>query len=336
MTDSVYAECARAARTMVDAEFLAELKKPRPRVVYGATALIWLQLVVSWAIALWGPLWLLWLPVLINAGATQGMLLWVHEASHFSLFPDRRKNDIWTDVFLAGPIGMTAAAYRAKHMTHHAHLGSDKDEDSYPYLEPIKGTRALLKLLVRVASGSIGLWLAMSKYVTGVGSGSPAKSVAPRWLGPLVTLVFNLGLLGLCVYVGRWWVYFAVWVYPILAIAILLNVIRTIAEHQPEDFPRYEDGRETSMRPVARTTVPNPFEKWLMYQANFNYHVEHHLFPAIPQHNLRVLHERLVSRGFYQQFPSSLQRSGFRKFLELAQNRTHDDFTDPVHDAILS
>ena len=50
------------------------------------------------------------------------------------------------------------------------------------------------------------------------------------------------------------YLYFVLWAYPILAVAITLNIVRTIAEHEPEDYPRFENG-EVAMRPVARTTV---------------------------------------------------------------------------------
>jgi fatty acid desaturase len=144
-------------------------------------------------------------------------------------------------------------------------------------------------------------------------------------------VVFNVALLTLCILAGRWYFYFLLWLYPIVAVAVALNIIRTIAEHQPEDFAR---AAENDMQPVVRTTVPNWFEKWLMYQANFNYHVEHHLFPTIPHHNLGLVHCHLRDRGFYQEFPGCLQNSGLRKFVLLSQNRVRNDFSDTVTDAL--
>jgi fatty acid desaturase len=262
------------------------------------------------------------------------MLLWVHEASHFNLLPDRRRNDFWCDIFFAGPIGMSVAAYRTRHMSHHANLGTSQDADGYPYREPIKGLPALMWVLFKALSGGLGLWLATDKYSGKARKMAASTAVTSPWLAPLVTVVFNLLLLSAFVAAGRWYLYFLLWGYPIIAVAIALNIVRTIAEHQPDDYPRYRKGEEIAMQPVARTTLPNWFEKWLMYQANFNYHVEHHLFPAIPQHNLARLHRHLLARGFYAQFPGCLQRSGFAKFIELSRNRTHNDFTDPVQDGL--
>ena len=264
------------------------------------------------------------------------MLLWTHEASHFSLFRERRFNDIWCDLFLSGPIGISVASYRNKHMTHHAHLGSNQDQDSYPYRFDIKGSAALARVMALTLTGALGLWLIFEKYLKPLACKTVDAVNAPHWVAPMATIAFNGTLLGLCILSGHWYLYFLLWVYPIIAVAITLNVIRTVAEHQPEDFPKFRDGAETAMRPVARTTVPNWLEKWMLYQANFNYHIEHHLYPAVPQHNLAHLHRRLVDGGFYRRFPGLLQRSGIAKFLVLARNRNYNDFSDPVNDAVRS
>jgi fatty acid desaturase len=318
---------------LVENSVLAALKSRRPGVVVVAAAVIWLQLLLAWAVALLGPLWLAFLPFIVSCALAQAMLLWVHEASHFSLFDNRRVNDIWCDVFFAGPIGVTVAAYRVRHLSHHAELGTSKDQDGYPYFIPVRGRRALMKVMACSLSGLMGLWLLRTKYL-GLTPTPRAEQVSPRWIGPLMTAVFNSVLLIFCILAGRWYLYLALWIYPIVAVAVALNIVRSVAEHQPEDFPRFKDGLETAMRPITRTTAPNWFEKWLLYQANFNYHVEHHIFPAIPRHNLGKLHRHLAARGFYGQFPNSLQNSGFKKFWQLARNRTYDDFSDAIDDAM--
>jgi fatty acid desaturase len=332
--DARFNECMKVARAYVDSTTLESFKKPQPFTIVTATALIWLQVTVSWAVALLGPWWLVWFPFVVNCAVTQGMLLWVHEASHFHLYSSRRMNDLWCDVFFAAPVGMSAAAYRFRHMSHHAHLGSEQDADGYPYRQPIKGFRALVWVMVKALSGTMGLWLAIDKYGGTARKAAARSSVSPPWVAPLVTLGFNGILLALCIMADRWYLYIFLWGYPIVGVAIALNIIRTIAEHQPEDYPSYAGGEEITMMPVARTTVPNWFEKWLMYQANFNYHVEHHLFPAVPQHNLARLHKHLFDKGFYNHFPGNLQRSGFVKFIHLSKNRRNDDFSDSVEDAL--
>jgi len=187
--DAQFADCMKVARSAVDSAFVASLKTPRPRAIFMATAFIWLQLLLSWSLALFGPLWLAWIPFIVHCAVTQGMLLWVHEASHFHLRADRRENDIWCDVFFAGPIGMSAAAYRARHMSHHSHLGTPDDADGYPYRESIKGFRALARVLFKALSGGLGLWLVFDKYGPRARKPATGAPVSPPWIAPLVTVV---------------------------------------------------------------------------------------------------------------------------------------------------
>jgi fatty acid desaturase len=323
--DPKYAEIAKAAHALADKAFLAGLRDRRPAAVVIATTVLWLQIIAAWMVALVAPLWLVFIPFIIVCAVVQAMLLWVHEASHFSLFDSRRANDIWTDIFFAGPIGISAAAYRSRHSSHHAELGTLNDMDGYPYRMNVRGTRALFAVLLKSLSGFLGLWLVRDKYLSDKIDLAPFRA-SPSWIAPLTFLFFNIGLLAICYLSGRWYLYFVLWAYPVVAVAMTLNIIRTVAEHQPDDFP--------NLHPVARTTTPNPFEKWMLYQANFNYHVEHHVFPTIPRHNLKKLHLHLVEKGLYRQFPESIQLSGFGKFWKLSRNKTQNDFTDAVQDAV--
>ncbi|OAB60846.1 hypothetical protein AY599_21550 [Leptolyngbya valderiana BDU 20041] len=319
-----FAEVSRTARELTDAAYIRSLSTPRPGRVVLATAVLWAQLALAWAAALAGPLWLLPLCFLVLTAAVQGMLLWTHEASHSTLFAARRRNDLWCDLFFSGPIGMSAAAYRAKHNTHHAHFGTDKDEDQQSYFPPVRGARSFGGLLLRTLSGVAGVRLALGKYLSPGGNSAPVRPVIPRWVSLGWTLVFNLALLGICVAAGRWWAYPLLWLYPILTVGVLLNVVRTTAEHQPVGYPGGPEGA-VPMRAEVRTTLPNPLEKWLLYQANFNYHVEHHLFPRVPQHNLGDLHEHLKAGGFYARYPEMLQASGFARFWSLVRGRGAPD-----------
>ena len=53
---------------------------------------------------------------------------------------------------------------------------------------------------------------------------------------------------------------------------------------------------------AARTHAPSARLDWLVVRAllfphHVNYHVEHHLYPAVPHHRLKRLHHLLASRG---------------------------------------
>ena len=73
------------------------------------------------------------------------------------------------------------------------------------------------------------------------------------------------------------------WLAPI-AVAVVLSNIRALAEHMG-----------TSCKGDAivktRTVTSNRLVSFLML--NLNYHLEHHLFPAVPWYNLPRVHELL-------------------------------------------
>lgn len=311
------------ARALGDIGFIDSLKVKDGRRVVLMTALLWAQLVGAWAVALLAPLPFAAASLIVICACVQAMLNWVHEASHYSLFRSRRLNDLWTDLFFAAPIGLNVATYRRAHMTHHAYLSSPKDMDRTAFDIDIRGRR-LATVILRVLSGWDGMRLVLTKYAAGLLPGGSRGEARPAGGGTgrralIMTVSWNALLLGLCVASGRWYLYGVLWVFPIICVSVLLNVLRSIAEHQPPGYPGDQPVEGRHMIPLARTTRPNPIEKWLIYQANFNYHLEHHLFPLVPAHNLPRLHAHLRERGLYDRHPDCLQRSGIARVLALSR-----------------
>jgi fatty acid desaturase len=156
-----------------------------------------------------------------------------------------------------------------------------------------------------------GVMVVFQKYIPVFGGKIEArhglKRTAPT-IGFLAIMCLWNGLfLVACTMAGRWYFYIILWVYPLFTVAQFINIARTCAEHQPDGFPV----AELDKPPVVRTTLPSLVEKWLMYGINFNYHLEHHLWPQVPFFNLPKLHAHLVEKGYYKQRPDLLQRSGF-------------------------
>lgn len=82
----------------------------------------------------------------------------------------------------------------------------------------------------------------------------------------------------------------------------VFNRIRAMAEHN--GLP---DNHELN---GTRTVIPTLLDRLLIGPLNISYHLEHHLFPSVPWHNLRRLHLHLmanptcaanahVSRGYW-------------------------------------
>lgn len=57
------------------------------------------------------------------------LALFIHEASHYNIHPDRKKNDAIASVLLCLPFGLSLQAYRKIHWQHHLHLGTPDDTE---------------------------------------------------------------------------------------------------------------------------------------------------------------------------------------------------------------
>ncbi len=304
----------KEARELIPIELLEGFKELRPRWTLIVTALIWIQLLSAWGMALCGSTIFLIPAFIMICASISAMQLWVHESSHYNLFNDRRLNDIWATIFFSSPIGMSVKIYRRYHMTHHARMGTSSDMDRFAFNVNVKGIRNLALLVLKGLTCVNGLKIVLSKY-----SGKDASlDNAQRDLSMVFTLIWNILLFGACIVAGRWYLYFLLWAYPILGIAVTINSLRSVSEHQPIDFMGpVLDGQ--SISPVIRTTLPSPFEKWMMFQSNFNYHFEHHLYPTVPAANLPLLHKYLDKKGFYKKYPEIVQRSAVTKVLNLSK-----------------
>jgi len=137
------------ARSLCAADLLKDLKLIKPERTVVATLILWSQLLGAWLVALFGPP-IFWIPAfVINCACVSAMQLWVHEGSHFNLFPNRKLNDLWATIFFASPIGVSLRAYRRFHITHHARLSTTKDMDRFAFNTNIRGNMQLLTFFTR-------------------------------------------------------------------------------------------------------------------------------------------------------------------------------------------
>ena len=71
-----------------------------------------------------------------------------------------------------------------------------------------------------------------------------------------MTIGFNLTLGAVLTFFGKWYLYFILWVYPLLSVTIFLNYVRSIGEHLPKG-DRYLDETKKDLKQIVRTTTPN-------------------------------------------------------------------------------
>lgn len=88
------------------------------------------------------------------------------------------------------------------------------------------------------------------------------------------------------------WVLFCAYWIPLLTFASPLGFILTITDHYG-----CESGLNHNELNDTRTMIPNPIVRF--YYFNNNYHVEHHLYPSMPEHNYSKIHQLVKHRLKY-------------------------------------
>jgi fatty acid desaturase len=210
-----------------------------------------------------------------------GLLVLMHETSHWLLFPGLRPNT-WVGSWLcAYPLWTDLRRYRREHHAHHRHTQQPDDPD-LSLTAPFPMSRgALWRNALRDLSG----WTTSARVL----AWRPRSAAGWRGLrGPAIANAVLLGVLGA---VGRWDLYVLLWVLPLVTWYPLVTRLRAIAEHavtrDPDDPLR--NTRSTAAGMLARAFLA-PYR--------VNYHLEHHLLVFVPCWNLPHAHALLLAKGY--------------------------------------
>ncbi|TFZ00911.1 fatty acid desaturase [Ramlibacter henchirensis] len=269
---------------------------------FGLIALaIWL------AIATWPSVWML-LSIVVIGIAQHGLFVLAHEAAHYRLFTGRIANDL-AGRFIGMIGGVSMCTYRVTHRLHHNNLYTDEDPDTAIHGGYPRGRAYLLNKLVQDLFG-LNAWKTY-KYFFGapainaetnreirpLDDTSPQLRAAAR-ADRLWVVGFHLAAPLLAFAVGGsrgLLMYLVLWVVPLVTVLQPILRLRAICEHgAAQDL--------SSPLTAARTNrTAGSFGNWLgrlvLFPHHVNYHVEHHLYPAVPHYSLPALHRLLVEKG---------------------------------------
>ncbi len=292
-----------AARLLSAGELhdLTELSNLRSAIAIAQTLLI--TVLALAAAALWPLAWVLVPAFLIIATQQHAMFVLVHESAHYRLFTNRRLND-FVGRFLGAVNGISMCAYRVVHRLHHNHLYEDCDPDIALHGGYPRGKRYLRRKLIADLLG-LNAWKTYSYFLghpalnseTGqaqrpLEDTSPALRQAARSDRSLV-LAVQFALPVLSVVFAGWYgllFYLLLWVLPAVTLLQAILRLRAICEHgAPADT-------DSPLR-AARTTLAGPLLRLVLFPHHVNYHVEHHLYPAVPHYHLPRLHRMLENKG---------------------------------------
>lgn len=278
-------------RQLLPPERVRELSVLTPSRVVIDTATCWLTIVACWAAAAtWTEWWVIALVIPIIGARFYALFIIGHDGMHRRLFPNRRVNDWWTDLFCLGPIGAITHLNNRNHLRHHQYLATENDPDRHKHACFNKADPAEF---VGFLSGLSGL----GRSVVNVFSPNrtPTRPADEETGGGytagdlLLLVVLQAGLAtGLTLAVG-WWAYPVLWVVPVYCFMYLGDNCRSFAEHShPESDRLADDHRLITYR-------SNRVERFFVAPMNMNFHAVHHLWPSIPYYRLPEA-DRLIER----------------------------------------
>jgi fatty acid desaturase len=123
---------------------------------------------------------------------------------------------------------------------------------------------------------------------------TPAELAAIRWqeLGCFL-FVWGCATVPTLVF-GRPLVVMVLHIYLTSVVLILMNSLRTLASHRYAGA-EHDDTFEAQMLDSITLDSDSPLAI-LLYPVGLRYHATHHLFPALPYHNIRAAHRRLMEQ----------------------------------------
>ncbi len=220
--------------------------------------------------------WLLLVPLYALAAAClHGISLFTHEGVHNALSRSRPLNHVLA-ALCALPVLQSFAGYRVLHLRHHAYLGRPGDPDHYPNLTAHPRRLQLLYVLRLVIGYPIYV---VALPLLGWRKGNRADRVAIA--AELVLLAGVVAALLVWGPGGHVWLH--AWLFPMLFVHFGVN-LRGMSQHtllEPADHPVYG----------SRSILSGPLLRYFL--CNENYHLEHHLYPAVPWYHLPELHAAL-------------------------------------------
>jgi fatty acid desaturase len=275
--------------TAGDVLTLSELRDLRRTSAFRGAELVlhaWATIGLAMAVyAVWPSALTLVLAIAVIGSRQLGLLVVMHEAAHWLLFPRMRANTLVASWLCASPVFADLKAYRRAHHLHHRHTQQPEDPDlalAAPF--PVARGRFWRDVL-RDLSG-VMLW---TRVVAWPGWRESWGDAWRRARGPLLA---NAVLFALLALTAGWELYLLLWVLPLATWHQLLVRLRSIAEHAmvPDDGDPLRNTRTTGAGPLARAFLA-PY--WV------NYHVEHHLLVFVPCWKLRRAHALLGAKGYH-------------------------------------
>ena len=210
----------------------------------------------------------------------------VHETSHGTAFKTRWINELI--LFVSGlMVQQIPTGLRWTHARHHSETAMVGKDVEIVLTNPLSRWRFLLVQLCDLGSVYYYLsrvWLiALGRLDDAHQRCVPDTDVPRLVFEARIFLSVYLAIIGWAIAVSSWWPV-VMFLLPRVFGAPVHGVM--LATQHIGFAQNRRDHRQTT-----RTTLMNPVLRLLYW--NMNYHVEHHMFPSVPFHQLPVLHQKI-------------------------------------------
>jgi fatty acid desaturase len=252
-----------------------------------------------------------WLCYLAMGYMQMGIMTFMHDCTHSVLFKEKWKNSAF-GIFAIIPMLISFTSFKEDHLIHHRYNRSTKDPDAFTM-----GKRGVGDFILFYAYALIGVLLTAIQFTFIF----PIQKFRGRralthWSEITLHIIIVVAIFYWASGQGILSEVFAIWFWPLIFFG-LFNSVRFIAEHYGTPW---NSGQLTG----TRTIISNPVHSW--FWNNINYHIGHHLYPAVPWYNLQELHtlilpdielnDAIVSKSYFSVFfdaltkgPESLQQN---------------------------
>jgi fatty acid desaturase len=217
------------------------------------------------------------------ARGMRGLENLVHEGAHHNFTRHKALNDRLTILMAALPMFQSLERFRGGHQVHHQRLGQRADGDR------ARNERYRMDQLDRTSARAFTSLMRgeMGRYTRAWlrEMGSDARTLAAALglhAGGMSALALMTGL-GAGQTLLAWALY---WLVPFFFVLPWLRFAAEAAEH-----------RYPGARTIGEATVSNLgwLHRWLLHPHGDGYHTLHHLWPAIPHHQLARAHRLLLA-----------------------------------------
>ena len=286
------------------------LMGPRPRAFLVQLTFAWAVIVGAIAAAeSLGSLWATILAILIVATRQNVLALLVHEQVH-NLGITARWGDLFVNLTAGYPlVFLTVQDYAQIHLAHHQHFFEDTDPDfrrksGEEWAMPTTRSR-LARLFLQDLLGFNVVKLYKGKRVK---KGQEIKYKRPMTIPKWVHPAFLLVAMAVFAATGTLHIFLIYWLLPLLTIFQAIVRWGALCEHK-YNLPQ---ARLEEATPVITLRW---WERLLLPNLNFHYHLYHHYYSNVAFGNLPTVHQLFRDEGLVREAHAYRGYSGFFRAL---------------------